>query len=338
MIVTKIADTNDGVCDIADCSLREAIGAANALPGADTIVFDASVVPGTFTLTIPGANEDANASGDLDITDDLTINGAATIIDGGGIDRVFNIFFGAEVFINDVTIRNGDAGTSDGGGIRNLPGGTLTLNNSTVSGNTADGSGGIINQGTLTVNNSTVSGNTAAGSGGGIRNVGLLLTLNNSTVSDNSAVAGGGIRGGATLKNTIVANNTAGFGGDCSGIITSAGHNLDSDGSCGLTGTGDIANGNANLGSLALNAPGTTATHALLPGSDAIDAGSPDCPPPATDQRGVARPQGAACDIGAYELVPHPHPHRRPRLQRRRLPRPRLQERPRRRPRPRLSS
>jgi hypothetical protein len=47
---------------------------------------------------------------------------------------------------------------------------------------------------------------------------------------------------------------------------------------------------------------GATETHALLPGSAAIDAGTPDCPPPATDQRGVARPQGAACDIGAFEL------------------------------------
>src|SRR3970282_626777 len=56
----------------------------------------------------------------------------------------------------------------------------------------------------------------------------------------------------------------------------------------------------AGLGPLANNG-GPPQTHALLAGSPAIDAGSPDCPPPATDQRGVARPQGPACDIGAYE-------------------------------------
>src|SRR3989344_2882469 len=80
--VTKIADTNDGVCD-ADCSLREAVGAANATAGADTV----SIPAGTYTLSIAGAGEDTNTTGDLDITDDLTINGAgntATIIDGGG--------------------------------------------------------------------------------------------------------------------------------------------------------------------------------------------------------------------------------------------------------------
>ena len=79
--VTKTADTNDGVCD-TDCSLREAIGAANALAGADTI----TVPAGTYTLSIAGTGEDANATGDLDISDDLTINGTTfTIIDGGAL-------------------------------------------------------------------------------------------------------------------------------------------------------------------------------------------------------------------------------------------------------------
>ena len=322
--VTKTADTNDGVCD-GDCSLREAIGAANALAGADTI----TVPAGTYTLSIAGTGEDANATGDLDITDDLTINGAFTsIVDGGALDRVFHIFSGTTVTISYLTIQNGSASGGGGGGIRNDA--TLTLTNSTVSGNTG---GGILNAfGTLTLKYSTVSGNTSAVSaGGGIHSLGPL-TLTNSTVSGNSTgTSGGGIFGGtgstltlnnstvsgntpggiantgtATLKNTIVANNT---GGDCtSGAPTSLGHNLDSDGTCALSGTGDISSGNANLGALALNAPGTTATHALLAGSDAIDAGNPATPGSggnaceATDQRGVARPQGAFCDIGAFEL------------------------------------
>src|SRR5690242_2200973 len=92
--VTKTADTNDGVCN-ADCSLREAISAANLSPGADTITLPA----GTYQLTLAnagGINEDGNASGDLDINDSLTINGAGsatTIIQAGtttsnGIDKV----------------------------------------------------------------------------------------------------------------------------------------------------------------------------------------------------------------------------------------------------------
>ncbi len=305
--VTKTADTNDGTCD-GDCSLREAIGAANALAGADTI----TVPAGTYTLSIAGDTEDANATGDLDITDDLTISDASsTIIDGGALDRVFHILAGNTVEFSGLTIRNGDPGIifNVGGGILNN-GGTLTLTNSTVSGNTAAGGGGIANEGgTLTLNSSTVSGNTANGVGGGIYNSSGTLTLNNSTVNGNSATAGGGIyRGGGTvtLKNTIVANSPT--GGDCSGTITSAGYNLDSDGSCGLSGTGDVSSGSANLGALALNAPGTTETHALLSGSDAIDAGNPATPGSggnaclATDQRGVARPQGSTCDIGAFEL------------------------------------
>jgi hypothetical protein len=85
-------------------------------------------------------------------------------------------------------------------------------------------------------------------------------------------------------------------------IIQSAGHNLDSDGSCFLTATGDLPKHNPLLGPLAFNG-GPTETQALLAGSPAIDAGATDgCPQ--FDQRGVARPQGRACDIGAYERVP----------------------------------
>ena len=445
--VTKTGDTNDGTCD-ADCSLREAINAANVLAGADTILLPA----GTYTLTIAGAGEDANATGDLDITDDLTINGAGqvtTIIDGNATDRVFHVLSSGTVEINGVTIQNGNVSggfpAGLGGGIFN-DGGTLTLTDSTISDNTATNAGGIFNYGgTLTLNSSTVSGNTAtsantATNAGGIGNFGFgTLTLNSSTVSDNMASngagfslsrgstvtltnstvsgntaetfgggfsssgiqifgdppaatastvtltnstvsgntarygggfasrgavtliltnstvsgntaeifgggfyftsgesgkgsgtltlnsstvsdnrtnttgnnVGGGIRLAsntnavtpATLKNTIVANNV---NGDCVdfGIFTSLGNNLDSDGTCDLAiANDDIPNGNANLGLLALNSPGTTETHALLAGSDAIDAGSVDCPPPATDQRGVSRPQGLACDIGAFELL-----------------------------------
>lgn len=191
---------------------------------------------------------------------------------------------------------------SSGGSILNR--GTVTLTNSTVSGSSAGQGGGIYNYfGSLAFNNSTVSGNSASQQGGGIFNFGASVTLVNSTVSGNSAGQGGGIFnrsdtvaltnstvagnsaaiggggvyniGDAILTNTIIANQLA--GADCIALpaVVSNDHNLDSDGSCNLTQANDIPGGNANLGPLALNAPGATATHALLSGSDALEAG--DC-------------------------------------------------------------
>src|SRR5689334_1036279 len=141
--VTKTADTNDGICD-SDCSLREAISAANANGGPDVITLPA----GTYTLTIAGANEDANATGDLDITDGVTLNGAGagtTIIDGAAIDRVFHVQSGASA-ISDVTIQNGLApGVSDGGGVFVVFSATLTLTNvMLINNNTTGGAGGGI--------------------------------------------------------------------------------------------------------------------------------------------------------------------------------------------------
>ena len=89
-VVTTTADSNDGACTVSLCSLRDAVIAANASGGADIITLPA----GTYTLTIGGRGEDAAATGDLDINNSLTINGAGaatTIVDGGGLDRVFDI-------------------------------------------------------------------------------------------------------------------------------------------------------------------------------------------------------------------------------------------------------
>jgi hypothetical protein len=91
---------------------------------------------------------------------------------------------------------------------------------------------------------------------------------------------------------------------NCSGSVDSLGYNLTDDTSCGFTATGDLVVADAMLGPLQDNG-GPTETHDLLPGSLAIDAGG-SCPPPTTDQRGVVRPQGVACDIGAVEFVPEP--------------------------------
>jgi hypothetical protein len=111
-----------------------------------------------------------------------------------------------------------------------------------------------------------------------------------------------------TLTNTIVADNGV---ENCDGNISSLGHNLTDDTSCGLTEPSDLVVADAMLGPLQDNG-GPTETHDLLPGgtttpgSPAIDAGD-NAACPTTDQRGVVRPQGAACDIGAVEYVPEPH-------------------------------
>ena len=94
--------------------MRDAIIAANANAGADIITLPA----GTYKLTIAGTDENAAATGDLDITGDLTINGAGaatTIVDGGALDRVFDVISGNVIF-NDMTIRNGSARSGDDGG------------------------------------------------------------------------------------------------------------------------------------------------------------------------------------------------------------------------------
>jgi hypothetical protein len=204
-----------------------------------------------------------------------------------------------------------------GGGISNNGGAIIT--DSTISGNTGLQGGGINNAGGLTVVNSTISNNNAPfgggdRGGGGIFNSGTV-SLTNSTVSGNDVgtSTGGGIQqsgsGVARLKNSIVAGNTGKSGPDIFGTVTSDGHNVVgvSDGSAGLT---NGANGDA-VGTAASpvdpmlaplgNYGGPTRTQILLCGSPALDRGGNDGAP-ATDQRGVPRPAGAAVDIGAVEM------------------------------------
>ncbi len=181
--VTKTADTADGTCD-ADCSLREAISAANAAAGADTITLPA----GTYTLSIAGTGDDVNATGDLDATETVAINGtgsASTIIDGGDIDRVFNTISGTtDLTLNGVTVQNGDAGLEDGGGV--LASGALTVNNSTLTSNEADQGAGIVGS-AVTLTNSHVDGNVGADQGAGIWACcgAATFTITNSTVDNN---------------------------------------------------------------------------------------------------------------------------------------------------------
>ncbi|MCL4267849.1 MAG: CSLREA domain-containing protein [Anaerolineae bacterium] len=204
--VNSMADPGDGVCDGSECTLREAVVAANTMPGANTILVPA----GTHSLNVPNAGEDNALTGDLDITGDLVIAGDAannTIIDANELGRVFHIAANVTVKLKDLTIQNGFAG--DGGGIFNA--GTLHLLNSTVTGNRTDyeapeyggnEGGGIYNTGTLYISSSQFTDNTTDrgmgdGGGGAIMNEGTL-DITRSEFRANWAAGGGAVfnRGG----------------------------------------------------------------------------------------------------------------------------------------------
>lgn len=331
-----VDSTMDTIANDGACTLREAIINTNnddqsgstdcpAGTGDDTIA-----LKGFYQLTIEGLYENTALTGDLDITDNLTIQGldAGATIDGNSIDRVFHVYEGVVVTFSGVTIQNGNApyieesqGPDEhggGGGIA-ISGGTIVLRKSTLTANRAsDGGGGIWNVGgTLQVSNTTISGNyTGDGSGGGIFNYEGTVVLKNATVFANRAeFDGAGIftwgDGRIEVVNTIVAGNTTGEGSaDCAGNIVSLGHNIigSATGCEYRNANGDLVGANnslvdPHLGPLQDNG-GHTLTHALLPGSPAIDRGNNEsCP--ATDQRGVSRPQGTTCDIGALEASPY---------------------------------
>lgn len=218
------------------------------------------------------------------------------------------------------------------GGIANN--GVLAIRSSTITGNQTDGQtgsdgAGIYNEATttdrgrdavgeLTAVTSTISGNVAFGdgsAGGGLASgSGTRLVIRDSTITENVAVAnGGGIAvfyASATIVRTIIAANTALAKQDCALTTASTGGRdvlLGIDDGCDLT---DGVNGNQVgtaaspldpvLGPLAANG-GPTRTHALLVGSPAIDAAGPGPCASAKDQRGVSRPKGGGCDIGAFE-------------------------------------
>jgi CSLREA domain-containing protein len=226
---------------------------------------------------------------------------------GGGISKN-----GGPLTIISTTFSGNSAGFV-GGGVSSHTASRLDVTNSTFSDNQANIGGGISNSaGMLTITNSTFAGNRAivgelpgAAAGGGISNSDML-TIINSTLSGNRADNfGGGIAnniGTSTLRNTIVANNTALSGSNCSGAIIDGGGNLDSGSNCGFTAATSKSNGNAGLDPIGLrNNGGPTLTIALVAGSDAIDQ-AVDANCPGTDQRGVARPFAAHCDIGAFEF------------------------------------
>lgn len=308
----------------------DTINFAAGLNGSILLTVNELVINKNLTINGPGANvltlemDSGDEQRVLHVTaGNVSISGLT--LTGGNIQR-FNttlpggsallIETGATVNVNNCWITNNQLFYENfngqfNGTVQNH--GTLTITNSSVSENpTANGTGGIANYGTLTMTNSTVSDNAVFVDSfgvGGIHNVSGATTLLNCTIADNGGAGSytGGVRreaGSVIIKNTIIANNFHDTGtisaNDVQGTLTSQDNNLIGTSTGGtMYMPNDLLGVNPQLAALANNG-GTTPTRALLSGSPAIDAGN-NTGAPATDQRGAARPQGTAVDIGAYE-------------------------------------
>ncbi len=332
--VNRLTDDGDGTCD-STCTLRDAVGSANVLPGNDTIVLPA----GTLRLDKSAmATDDNNTTGDLDITGTVTIRGqgatASTVQSFVAKERVFDVQ-GVDLTLRDLGVAGGN-GIDQGGGIRDMFNGQLTLERVAVHDNVVGtdnavyafgggvykGSGSLIvtdsaifNNGSNTpgtsfygggifleaasadIENTTITGNTARYASGGIHNNSSnAVTLAFDTISANTSPTPGGIEDPShyRIRSSIIAGNN---GGNCAdGQAQDQGGNV-GDASCGFNQPTDAIVTDPLLAPL-----GGTPVPVMEPlaGSPALDRAVGPCP--ATDARGVPRPQGAACDSGAAEL------------------------------------
>ena len=260
------ASPGDGVCaDVAGaCTLRAAVMEANALPGADEI----SLPAGTYVLSIPGAGEDASATGDLDVTADLTITGAGrdtTVIDAGGLDRALHVVGSIRMNAQNLLLTNGSAGTSagagkcnplagqeNGGGLCNESG-VVGLSNVSISGSSATRHGAAIwNAGVIEVESSLIVGNIQEAIINGDNFNEGTATLRATSVSDN----GRGLRnyGTAILEDSVFNGNLNGVE-NWGGTLTMNGGQVKGNGQYGLLNFGDTmtlssvtVDGNGSLG------------------------------------------------------------------------------------------
>lgn len=326
------------------CSLREAITAAqtNVAFGGCPAGFGSDIINlpgGDYLITRAGADEDANATGDFDITgtNDLVIQPSGpqerVLVDGNQLDRVFDKSASGEFRLFALRVTNGMLTLiEDGGGIRNSVGIT-SLEEVTVDNNkTVQQGGGIATYAQLQVINSTISQNIADGNGGGIYIPGGTASANvrSSTIFGNTADGnndgngyGGGFAETAALNVSFTNVLNAGNSGtsptppdqasDCySGPFYFPRFTLQtqpmgpSDCLVGF-GQSNVVTNDPGVDQFLRYNGGQTPTHALLPGSPAINAGGVNPPDecPGIDQNGVGRPAGS-CDIGAVEFVAAP--------------------------------
>jgi len=307
-------------------SLRAAFASASASAEPNEIVLQAGA---TYVL-------DDCGEGDLDYTgsDPLTITGNGATIRQTCAERVIET--DGDIIVNDTVVTGGNQAGGLGGGIEadtdditlvrstvtdneaSTGGGLaairVTLVASTVSGNRASSTGGgvWVDQ-TLEATNSTIAGNTAGTAGGGVALVNTTITLLYTTVVGNTAPTGANLQlqpgSDALISAASVVATPLGGGADCDvddgAVTTSQGWNFSSDASCGFgAGPGDIVSGgDPGVGALAGNG-GPTRT--MLPAATSPLLDRVDCAATPTvvtsDQRGVTRPQGSACDIGAVEV------------------------------------
>ncbi len=292
-------------------------------------------VVGIRNVTITGGLDDflldgigIRNQGQLDLQDCKVVDNWADSGDGGGIlnrgvlrvrrceiARNFADDCGGLRNFGTATVEHSTFHSNDGelGGAICADRGDLVLRSSTVHANRGFFGGGVYvgRDGSMLIENSTISGNEAYGCGGIFGRPGLVVR--SSTIARNTAEVGvGGICDGTVGSSIIAENRATGIPGvvvgeidECRGVV-STGHNLIgmAEPDCltnvqpsDLIGT-PAAPIDPRIEDLDFNG-GLTPTHALLPDSPAIDAGGLDCL--FTDQRGVARPVGAACDIGAFE-------------------------------------
>ena len=325
------------------CSLREAVKAAQtnsafdgcpAGSGADVI----NLPDGEYKITRAGADEDADVTGDFDVTgtDSLTIQAAdaqaIVTVNGNGLDRVFDQQGNNSLSIRNLNITGGVLTLiEDGGGIRNSMG-TLSVEGSTIADNSSKYSaGGIAVYSSLSMVNSTVSGNSSDGNGGGLYFPASTGTVKSSTITGNTADAdaegngeGGGFNdSGATsvnFFNVILAANRdlspVNKSPDCySGpnfyprfVVSTQALGA---GNCliGFANPGNQVVADAKIGGLSYNNGGQTPTHPLLADSPARGTGGTAAPDqcPAKDQNGLDR-SATSCDIGSVIYVEPPPP------------------------------
>jgi CSLREA domain-containing protein len=226
------SDLGNGLCGNTEgfCSLRAAIQEANAFDGPDTITLGAASYEVTTVQTDPLGldEEDAAASGDLDVTSALTITGVSatsTIVEGGGdgtrADRVFHVLAGGDLTLSRLTVRDGratSAATALGAGILNEN--VLDLSECVIADNDANAGGGLFNNlGTVTIDECTFSGNAAQDPGPTNAQGGAIFSngsveITRSTLSGNSAdLSGHAIfaNGGAlSIENSTLSGNLGG--------------------------------------------------------------------------------------------------------------------------------
>jgi serine/threonine protein kinase len=303
-----------------------------------TLILANSTVSDNLTSSDSGGGGITNFnSGILTLTNSMVSGNAASFGSGGGI-----LNFGSLTLSNSTV--SGNVAQHDGGGISDIDGGSLTLTNSTVSGNTAQHDGGgiyhldvffpleaALSSGSLALTNSTVSGNTAQNDGGGINNNSYNDTiLSFCTIYGNKAAKGGGINVEKSfisngnqkiasfpvhITSSILAGNSSVVGLDIAGQIITGGYNLiqhmsgymitDPD-QMHSTDHSGIPLDKIRIDSVLRSNGGNTLTHALLPGSTAIDIiplNVCHINGISTDQRDMKRPDGneSACDMGAFE-------------------------------------